>query len=55
MTTVLAALDSDASARPVLSTAIALADLLDATVTCLHVVSEALAHSDIPVLLLPVQ
>jgi nucleotide-binding universal stress UspA family protein len=37
VTTVLAALDSGASARPLLSTAIALADLLDATVTCLHV------------------
>ena len=55
VTTVLAAVDSSASGRPVVSTAIALADLLDATVTCLHVVSEALAHSDIPVLLLPVQ
>ena len=37
MTTVLAALDSDASGRPVLSSAIALADLLDGTVTCLHI------------------
>jgi nucleotide-binding universal stress UspA family protein len=37
MTTVLAALGSDASAQPVLSTAIALAALLDATVVGLHV------------------
>ena len=37
MSTVLAALASDASGRPVLSTPIALADLLDATVTSLHV------------------
>ena len=37
MTTVLAAIDSNASGRPVLRTAIALADLLDATVTSLHV------------------
>ena len=37
LTTVLAALDSDASGRPVLTTAIALADLLDATVKWLHV------------------
>ena len=41
MTTVLAALDSNASARPVLSTAIALADLFDSTVTGLHVREEA--------------
>ena len=37
MTTVLAALDADSSAQPVLSTAIAIAELLDATVTALHV------------------
>ena len=37
MTTVLAALDADASARPVLSTAIAIAPLFDATATALHV------------------
>lgn len=37
MSTVLAALDGDASGRPVLNTALALADLLDCTVTCLHV------------------
>jgi nucleotide-binding universal stress UspA family protein len=37
MTTVLAALDSNSSAQPVLSTAIAVAELLDATVTGLHV------------------
>jgi nucleotide-binding universal stress UspA family protein len=41
VTTVLAALDSNASGRPVLSTAIALADLYDSTVTCLHVREEA--------------
>ncbi len=41
MTTVLAALDSNASGRPVLHTAIALADLYDSTVTCLHVREEA--------------
>ena len=43
MTTVLAALDSNASGRPVLSTAIARADLYDSTVTCLHVHEEALS------------
>jgi trehalose/maltose hydrolase-like predicted phosphorylase len=43
VTTVLAALDSNASGRPVLSTAIALADLFDSTVTCLHVREEALS------------
>ncbi|HSO99205.1 MAG TPA: universal stress protein [Solirubrobacteraceae bacterium] len=43
MTTVLAALDSNASARPVLSTAIVLADLYDSTVTGLHVREEALS------------
>jgi nucleotide-binding universal stress UspA family protein len=43
VTTVLAALDSNASARPVLNTAIALADLYDSTVTCLHVHEEALS------------
>ena len=43
MTTVLAALDSNASGRPVLHTAIALADLYDSTVTCLHVREEALS------------
>jgi nucleotide-binding universal stress UspA family protein len=37
VTIVLAALDADASARPVLGTAIALAELLDATVVGLHV------------------
>jgi len=37
MTTVLAALDSNASARPVLSTAIALAAVFDATVVGLHI------------------
>jgi nucleotide-binding universal stress UspA family protein len=37
MTTVLAALDADASARPVLRTAIAIAPLFDATATALHV------------------
>jgi nucleotide-binding universal stress UspA family protein len=37
MTTVLAALGSDASAQPVLSTAIAVAALFDATVVALHV------------------
>jgi nucleotide-binding universal stress UspA family protein len=41
VTTVLAALDSNASGRPVLATAIALADLYDSTVTCLHVREEA--------------
>jgi nucleotide-binding universal stress UspA family protein len=41
VTTVLAALDSNASGRPVLRTAIALADLYDSTVTCLHVREEA--------------
>jgi nucleotide-binding universal stress UspA family protein len=41
VTTVLAALDSDACGRPVLSTSIALADLLDATVTSLHVREQA--------------
>jgi nucleotide-binding universal stress UspA family protein len=43
VTTVLAALDSNASGRPVLGTAIALADLFDATVTCLHVREEELS------------
>ena len=43
MSTVLAALDSNASGRPVLNTAIALADLYDSTVTCLHVREEALS------------
>jgi nucleotide-binding universal stress UspA family protein len=43
VTTVLAALDSNASGRPVLNTAIALADLFDSTVTCLHVREEALS------------
>lgn len=43
MTTVLAALDSNASGRPVLSTALALADLYDSTVTCLHVREEVLS------------
>ena len=43
MTTVLAALDSNASGRPVLDTAIALASLYDSTVTCLHVREEALS------------
>ncbi len=43
MTTVLAALDSNASGRPVLSTAIALADLYGSTVTCLHVCEETLS------------
>jgi nucleotide-binding universal stress UspA family protein len=43
VTTVLAALDSNASGRPVLSTAIALAGLFDSTVTCLHVREEALS------------
>ena len=37
MITVLAALDTNASARPVLSTAIAIAALFDATATALHV------------------
>jgi Glycosyl hydrolase family 65 central catalytic domain len=37
MTTVLAALGSDASAQPVLSAAIALAPVFDATITALHV------------------
>lgn len=37
MTTVLAALGSDASAQPVLRTAIALGPLFDATITALHV------------------
>ena len=41
MSTVLAALDGDASGRPVLNTALALADLLDCTVTCLHVREDA--------------
>lgn len=43
MTSVLAALDSNASAQPVLHTAIALAELYDCTVTCLHVREEALS------------
>jgi nucleotide-binding universal stress UspA family protein len=43
VTTVLAALDSNASVRPVLSTAIALADLYESTVMCLHVHEEALS------------
>jgi nucleotide-binding universal stress UspA family protein len=43
VTTVLAALDSNASGRPVLSTAIALADIYDSTVTALHVHEEALS------------
>ena len=43
MTTVLAALDSNTSGRPVLNTAIALADLYDSTVTCLHVREDALS------------
>ena len=43
MRTVLAALDSNASGRPVLSTAIAVADLYDATVTGLHVREETLS------------
>jgi nucleotide-binding universal stress UspA family protein len=43
VTTVLAALDSNASGRPVVSTAIALADLFDSTVTCLHVREQALS------------
>jgi nucleotide-binding universal stress UspA family protein len=43
MRTVLAALDSNASGGPVLSTAIALANLYDSTVTCLHVREEALS------------
>jgi nucleotide-binding universal stress UspA family protein len=43
VTTVLAAIDSNASGQPVLSTAIALADLLDATVTSLHVREQALS------------
>jgi nucleotide-binding universal stress UspA family protein len=37
MTTLLAALDSDASAQPVLSTAVALATLFEASVVALHV------------------
>jgi nucleotide-binding universal stress UspA family protein len=37
MTTVLAALDSDAAARPVLNAALVLADLFDASVVALHV------------------
>jgi nucleotide-binding universal stress UspA family protein len=41
VTTVLAALDSNASGRPVLDTAIMLANLYDSTVTCLHVREEA--------------
>ncbi len=41
VTTVLAALDSNASGQPVLCTAIALAELYDSTVTCLHVREEA--------------
>ena len=41
VTTVLAALDSNASGQPVLRTAIALAELYDSTVTCLHVREEA--------------
>jgi len=45
MRTVLAALDSNASGRPVLSTAIALADLSDSTVTCLHVYEEAFSDA----------
>ena len=43
MTTVLAALDSNASGRPVLDTAIALANLYGSTVTCLHVREGALS------------
>jgi nucleotide-binding universal stress UspA family protein len=43
VTTVLAAIDLNASGQPVLSTAIALADLLDATVTSLHVREQALS------------
>ena len=43
MTTVLAALDSNSSAQPVLSTAIAVAELLDATVTGLHVRENAIS------------
>jgi nucleotide-binding universal stress UspA family protein len=43
VTTVLAALDSNASGRPVLDTPIALANLYDSTVTCLHVREEALS------------
>ena len=43
MTTVLAALDSNASGRPVLITAIALADLFDSTVMCLHIHEAALS------------
>jgi nucleotide-binding universal stress UspA family protein len=41
VSTVLAALDGDASGRPVLNSAIALADLFDCTVTCLHVREDA--------------
>ena len=41
MSAVLAVLDANASGRPVLSTAIAIADLLDATVTSLHVREQA--------------
>jgi len=41
VSTVLAALDGDASGRPVLNSALALADLLDCTVTCLHVREDA--------------
>ena len=37
MTTVLAALDANASAKPVLDTALAIATLFDATATALHV------------------
>ena len=43
MTTVLAALDSNASGRPVLTAAVALADMFDSTVTGLHVREEALS------------
>ena len=37
MTTVLAALDANASAKPVLDTALAIATMFDATATALHV------------------
>jgi nucleotide-binding universal stress UspA family protein len=46
MTTVLAALDSDDCAQPVLGTAIALAVLLDAAVVALHVGENNADHSE---------
>ncbi len=54
MRTVLAAIDADSCAEPVLQTAGALADLFDAAPTALHVHGRAGAHSARPVTTMPV-